>query len=399
MGIDDLFRFAIPEEGRALVPTYGSPASAIDLYRLISIEKSDLQSTNTALTDINSICALTKIAEGGVNNYLDLLSAETALQALLLHESVNVLVPAIKYRNENDLISYGRFDKNVRTDLSFKMLGELNSFDYLIAGEMCEVNDRHIFSSNNIFSELPGRNLDSLEYFQFEKAAVQARDPLILSEEFGVPGYFSGEGVRRANANGSFAQRFYSKLSVSWEAHVGDIPEIVCSFTLPPLLAVVLDRMTNREQLLETIRDLRAELSESRYELHQLNTLPNSIFTEGELSQRVKRFDEAIVAIIPESRLTSSERIRRRVLSVRNLVHPIISLISLNATYNLASISDMSDEAMEVVAATVRRERIVDRTVVSSQFADLMNVEAIQSLVAYHFSKSEIEAIERSMPR
>jgi len=45
----------------------------------------------------------------------------------------------------------------------------------------------------------------------------------------------------------------------------------------------------------------------------------------------------------------------------------------------------------------IEDQAVVDRTVTARTFADLVQVEAVQSLVKHHFSASEIDAIEKTM--
>ena len=131
-----------PEETRGLgsgassyIPTFGAATSAIDQYRMVGIQESNLDQLSVALTDIDSVAALAKIAEGAISNYQELEAAETALQALLLHDSVHVITAAPKIQYENGLISYLRQDDGKRSQLGFDLFSLANSRDWIIAPE------------------------------------------------------------------------------------------------------------------------------------------------------------------------------------------------------------------------------------------------------------------------
>jgi hypothetical protein len=65
-----------------------------------------------------------------------------------------------------------------------------------------------------------------------------------------------------------------------------DTPPIVCTFALPPLLAVVLDRLNNRADLRQVIADLRAELVPARAELQTFNGIVTQPYRDRYLGNR-----------------------------------------------------------------------------------------------------------------
>ncbi len=61
------------------IPTFGAPTTAIDQYRTVGIHETNLGSLSVALTDIPSVAAIAKIAEGGITDHREIEAAEVAL--------------------------------------------------------------------------------------------------------------------------------------------------------------------------------------------------------------------------------------------------------------------------------------------------------------------------------
>src|SRR5688572_21767281 len=78
------------------IPTFGAATTAVDQYRTVAVHQTNLPEQGAAFTDVTAAAALAKIAEGGLSTQKELEAAETALQALLLHEKVHVLTHAPK---------------------------------------------------------------------------------------------------------------------------------------------------------------------------------------------------------------------------------------------------------------------------------------------------------------
>src|SRR3954453_5188237 len=105
-----------PDETRGMgdgpsshIPSLGAATSGIDQYRRIGINSTNLPELGAAFTDITAVAAISRLAEGGISSYADLEAAETALQALLLHDIVHIIVHAPKVDYGNGLITYRRF--------------------------------------------------------------------------------------------------------------------------------------------------------------------------------------------------------------------------------------------------------------------------------------------------
>jgi hypothetical protein len=116
-----------------------------------------------------------------------------------------------------------------------------------------------------------------------------------------------------------------------------------------------------------------------------------------DIEKRILRIEESFNAIMPESRLSKSEKIQRTLISVQKLVKPIVKMavgfvMNTGISYDKISSSfgGMADEVL-------KDSSIVDRTVTASSFKKLIKTESIQNLVKHHLSEQEILSIEKSM--
>lgn len=382
------------------IPTFGAPTTAIDQYRTVGILDTNIGSLSVALTDISSVAAIAKIAEGGIVSYREIEAAEVALQALLLHDYVHVVTHAPKVEFENGLITYARLDSGMRTDFGFDLFQLANSRDWIIAPEYIHEQDGRIIDSSLCNSPLLGKTLDEIHdqdhrinYWSDEIAdAINA-----TIQEHRVSLYLSDNGLTKARRGDGFSKHFYHRMRISWNKAVGDMPPIVCTFTLPPFLAIVLDRLNNRADLKSVVKDLREETEGARAELFQLNDLVTSSQSQSEIENQIRHLEQSFDAIVAESRLSGAQRVRRNISVVHRLARPIVKFLAAFATNAGVPYDDIVQYAGKIEELVLESRAVVDRTVTAKTFSNLIQTEAIQSLVQHHFTPAEIAAIEQSL--
>jgi hypothetical protein len=350
-----------------------------------------------AFTDVCAVAAIARVAEGGITDVAELEAAETALQALLLHDIVHVLVPSPKLDMGNGLVSYMRQDVNSRTQFGFDLFSLAKSRDWLVAPEFLWVTDGVVVRSTLTKSPLVGKQVD-----QIRAGIKYSHDDVneainVAVESHGVPGYFTDPALIRSRRGDGFSKRFYHQIQQSWNNAVGDIPPIVCTFSLPPLLAVVLNRLNNRSDLQSVITDLRDELAPVREELREFNNIVTQSTSNAEIEARVRRITESFDAIVPESRLSGAQRRQRRILSIQGLVRPLIKFAMGFATKGGATLEDGLKVAGGARELVIESKALIDRTITAQTFVGLLNTESLQSLVKHHFSEAEIASIEKSI--
>jgi|GEM_PF-2194216 len=392
-----------PEETRATgspassyIPTHGAATKAVDQYRTVGIYSNGLANARAAFTDVTAVASLSKIAEGGLSDIKDIQAAETGLQALLLHDVVHVLVPAPKIDHGNGFISYLRNDNGIRTQFGFDLFSAAQSRDWLIAGEFIEAQDNKIVNSTLNKSTLIGHSLDDLRSKTYlNKAAAESIN--VTVEMHKVPAYLTDPELIIPRAGDGFPKHFYHRFNTSWKSATGGLPPIVCTFDLPPLLAIVLNRLNNREDLLDTVVALREELQPVREELHEFNQIITAATSSAEIERRVKHIEESFDSIVPETRMSGVEKRRRGILKIHRLVKPLAKFAVNFATGNGASWEDALGAFNGIEENLYENDAIVQRTITAQTFKNLLDTDGLQSLVKHHFYDSEISAIEKSL--
>ena len=342
--------------------------------------------------------ALAKIAEGGVTSHLDLEAAETALQALLLHERVHVLTHAPKVDFGNGHFGYKRQDEGRRSELAFQLMHVAGARDFLIAPELVRIQDGRVISSTSAKSPLLGRMADQLAQGRpyWSEDVEDAINATI--DMHGIPAYLTDPALIRKRRGEGFAKDFYTRMRAPWDKVVGDVPPVVCSFTLPPFLAIVLERANNRADLGSVIADLREELINVRSELREFNYLVTASTTQTEVEARIRRITESFDAVVPETRKTVEQRRWRNLMSLQKMIKPIRTIATVVTTKHGFTFEQALEAAGGFLSWVERSDAIVERTVTAKTFVGLLrDTEALQALVKHHFTPSELLAIEKSM--
>jgi hypothetical protein len=379
------------------IPTFGAAASAIDQYRTVAVASTNLPELGAAFTDIQAVAALAKVAEGGIADISDLEAAETALQALLLHDIVHVLIPTPKVDYGNGLVSYIRHDENQRTQFGFDLFAVAKSRDWLVAPEFIRATDGVVRSSTIPESALVGKTLEGIRAARSYRNEYVAEAINVAAESHGIPAYFADPTLVHSRRGDGFSKRFYHRMRLSWDKAVHDIPPVVCTFSLPPLLAIVLHRLNNRADLKSVISELRAELASVRNELRTFNNIVTQSTSNAEIEARVRYITESFDAIVPESRLSMAQRRQRRILSIQRLARPLIKFAMGFAMRNGATIDDGYKVADNMSGLVIESDAIVDRTITAQTFVGLLSTDTLQSLVEHHLSPTEVAGIERSI--
>lgn len=400
------FLVAYEDETRAtgspassLIPTIGYPTTAIDLYRTVGVSHTNASDVGVAFLDVESAASLSKLAEGGISSYRDLELAEQALQAVLLREVPKILVPGLKCETDGHYMGR-RFDQGIRTQFCFELLKPFGATDFLFSAERVKLDDEgRIISSTLPKSGLVGREIADVSFDDLSKSISGRSVRLAASDLFGVPVYSSLKDYTDPRRTGAFAKILYNKIQTSWRKATDDVPPVAFDFEVPPLLAIVLNRIVvTREELAGVLVELREELQEARRELLEFEyEVANYPASQGDLLARTRRIEEAFSAIVPEAMLTRAQRRKRAIVSVFNLVRPIYRIIAAFVGANSVDLSGLAQASGDLASQMVARHRITDRTVSSQVFSKILDVEPVQQSLPGVLTEAEIRSIERSL--
>jgi len=365
-------------EDKAYIPTKGHPTSASDMYRVVGHVETGHEGWNSCMTDIDTCLGLARVIEGEVTSWSDIQAAEVALQLLMWHDRVDIMLPGFK-QITNGFSSYVRCDDN-RTQLSFELFNPLKAYDSIYAIERVETKGGIILNSTYQDSAIVGHSIENVQADYLNKTPAQGNLFSSLAIDFSVPAYFSNPNLEANYHKTGYFNKLYETVSKDWNENKYKTPSIDFNLRLPPLLSIVLTRSKNRENMLDAIFDLREELKDSREEMLKLNAVLKGSRNEIELEQEAKRIMSSFESIYPASRYDGSR-----------IIYPILKSFQF-----LKSPLEMMIQEFSPDYKASNPHVYVNRTVTGRMFKDLLVTDSMYNLIKQNFTKSEIKNLERS---
>lgn len=361
------------------IPSLGNPTSASDLFRVVGIHRTGHERVNSCYTDVATCQGLARLVEGPVESIEDLERAETALQVLLWHDRVDVMIPGFRYRM-GSLDGYARFDEP-RSELAFELFRPCDAYDTLYAVEEVAVQDRIVRSSSLQGSAVIGEHMDDLEGDYLRRQSVQAAALSSIPVHMGAPAYFNDPALQPFTNASGFFNELYSTIAQGWAEAVEVVPSVGLSVKLPPILAIVLDRASRRSEIPDAITELREEVAPVRTELVGFNELVTGALDQRELESRCRAIKESFQAVVPASRFEAPSVVLPLLKLYRAVRTPLDWLISaLNPAYR--------PEDPRIIA---------NRTVTGRIFRELLRTDSMHSSLTHFFSESELRSLDRSL--
>ena len=375
------------------IPSLGHPTGAVDAYRTNSVIADTVQfrPRTWASTDTDCQASLGRIIDGPIIDRHDLARAECALQALLLHEHVEIQIPAIKVSGGPAGSSYLRLDNDQRSEAAFSAFQVAAPADFLFAIERVEVHDGLITSSTRPNSEFVGTSVNNVAIHYRNAMHIASELTASFSTDLNIAAYHSAPEFTRTMRGGAagFIDALYGRVIAGWKEVVCNCPQVHFQMYLPPFLAIVLNRANHREDIINVLSDLREELKACREELATMNDFLQSTKSQADIIKYSERVNASFNAIVPESLLTDAERRRRRLVSVFNFAKPALQLYTIAADPLNLSRENFLQLYKSAQGAVKSNSRLVSQFVSSETFADLLRVESVRSLAETHFSESE----------
>ncbi|ETX09438.1 hypothetical protein MUS1_08775 [Marinomonas ushuaiensis DSM 15871] len=378
------------------VPTFGLPASGADLYKILSVEYIKNPAPSWCFTDVDSAAALGRIIDGPITHGSDLAAAETALRAILFHEKVDVLIPTIKV-NEGNFSRYERLDRGIRNEASFKAFQIANAFDFLPAVELVQVGEGKILTSTN-----PNCNFISDDYknlnLQYNSTLNAVADfAHALPIQSGASTCFSNPALMKGipHSAAGFIDKLHKQVDLSW--NVKSTPSMGLNISLPPLLAIVLSRSNNREDIINTLKEVRQELCDSRVELATLNEMLDKCMDHRDIEYQSQRYEESFSCIVAESRLTNAQVNWRSLKKIYRWMLPAVQLTSMAVNPLTIGPVELAKLYRSTVSAVNKDERLVSRSIAASTVANLLKVPNIKETIDTLFTNEEKLLIQKEL--
>ena len=361
------------------IPTVGYPASASDLFRIESVVVTGHEGWNSCYTDVRTCAALAKVIEGEVTSYADLAAAESALQVLMWHDRVDILVPGFLLERE-EFSAYVRSEEP-RSRLAFDLFAPLDPYDSIFAVEKVTASDTVIVQSSQQASMLVGRTVDDAKSNYLNLSPVQVAALSTVPATMGAPAYFSDPTLTNFVERRGFFGMLYRSIARDWAAAVSSVPDVEVKVDLPPLLAIILDRAPTRDSIPQAIAELRAELEPVRLEMRGFGEIVKGALTQREVERRCRSIQASFDAVLKVSReergsvLLSLAKIYRA--GVKKPLDTVIELLNPNYV--------PSDPRI-----------LVNRTQTARLFSKLLATDSMHSLVSHVFTPSELRNLQAS---
>lgn len=360
----------------AYIPTQGNPTGANDMYSVFGYTETGHEGWNSCYTDVNTCISLAKLIEGEITTWSDIRAAETALQLLMWHDRVDVLVPGFKQVSGN-FKSYVRCDEQ-RSQLSFDLFQPLQPYDQLYAIEMVNCENGYIVSSNYPNSNIVGKTVDAVKSDYLSQTTIQSTVLSSIGLDFGVPAYFTNPLLESNFDKSGYFCKLYQTINTQWTDNKFAPPSIESNIQLPPLISIVLSRASSRDSIPEAITSLREELSDMRKEILRFNHMISGAYNQVELEKECKRISQSFDAIFAASRYEGS-----------NVIYPLLKL------YN--AFTKPISELIKLLNPNFTPDDpriLANRTLTGRMFSNLLITDSMHSLVSHFFTKTEIKSLE-----
>ena len=360
----------------AYIPTKGNPTSASDMYRILGYAETGHEGWNSCFTDVNTCNSLAKIIEGEITTWHDVRAAETALQMLMWHDRVDILIPGFKHTT-NGIKSYVRCDES-RSQLSFDLFKSIQPYDQIYAIESVVSESGIITTSNYSDSNIIGKSIEDIQNNYLSETKLQASALSSIALDFGVPAYFTNPILESNFDKSGYFFKLYKTLNTEWTENDFIPPSIEFDIHLPPLLSIVLTRASSRDSIPEAIESLREELNPIRIELLDFNNMITGSYNQVELENKCKIITQSFEAIFSASRYQGS-----------TVIYPLLKLYK--------TMKKPLDELMKKFNPNFVPEdprTVANRTLTGKMLSNLLITDSMHSLVSHYFTKAEIRNLE-----
>src|ERR1035437_6340009 len=118
----------------------------------------------------------------------------------------------------------------------------------------------------------------------------------------GVPAYFANPLLGPFSGKRGFFGQFYTAVAREWDESVNVVPDVREVVSVPPLVAIVLDRAATRADLPSTIHTLRDELAPVRKEMLGFAEMLRGALGQAEIDRRCKDIQASFAATFKASR-------------------------------------------------------------------------------------------------
>jgi hypothetical protein len=270
----------------------------LGIQRFVSLNLPEESTTHQSFVDAECLYSLIRFAEGPITSVADINSVEHAIRSLVFHDSPQILAPALNIRYIADpiwLFKYGLHPNDpdlVRHDFPghsssalhdllahSKVHGQIIPIDELVQFSSFDVMQSFIQEKQSYGPDIGNHKsghhsvfryicLDAHEYFEHRMwlQNIPLNTFARSIGKYGRPTYVHSPVISDAldiplEVN---ASAYFDRIQKNWNAHLGQYAKYRTNIKLPICLSIILNRAKSREDIFNSISQMRDEFSIAR---------------------------------------------------------------------------------------------------------------------------------------
>lgn len=377
------------------IPTRGRPASLVDSMRIVGVDHVDNKPDNWVAIDYKVEDALVRLIQGGIKSEIDLQLAEQAVRAYLLADYLEVYRPIVFSYSQYGVWPHLLPSTNA-SDFAYELLASIPSRDVLVVTSDVQVDNGIITKSRSGLVDVQGLQIDQLDSrrdtFDSALAHFMTSVSLPLNSYSGVS--FTRVLESDTNIIDPVLNRLIAIIDRDWQAKIGPSAKKISGFVLPPLLTAVLHRARNRESIPDALFALRAEFSDIRKYLVDLESEIALSEDEFLISKRIHDFDSLFASVVP-SILEDEVYENRR--SLLNAIHVLWVTLALSGHHVLATLGTASTGFIQYVHEKSLENNPnahrVSKSLVAGKLSRSLRVGSMKKILVKHLNQEELKAL------
>ena len=358
------------------VPTYAYPSFVADLVNTLEIVNTGFEGLNACFIDRAAGEALARVVSGPITTKADLEAAEAALQAIVFHDHISIISPAVMNKTAMGESVY-RFDA-AQSEALRAVFATLDVSDELVIVEHVTTQDA-VITQTNLSNEIVGTSLDAVSADYMHRRPLSGATLSQLASEYRLPAYFAAPDVQQYFGDRGFSGLLYSTVGINLVERISVVPGSDVEVALPFLLWALLDRATKREDIPKAIGELRDLTSQARQELRDLDGRMKTLSRQAQREDVARHYRQAFDAVVKAAHQSNVTTVQRSIYSLIEFTRKPYDAIAsrLNPDWK------PSDPRV-----------LVKRSLAATAFSDLIAKDSTQVLIEAFFSKAEQKALE-----
>ncbi|MEI7510979.1 MAG: hypothetical protein WCJ84_02350 [Candidatus Peregrinibacteria bacterium] len=383
------------------IPTLGNQSYADNIFLMRFEGSIKRESSNSCFLDIESCNGLSRVINGGIMSYQDVIGAEATLHALVWHDQVDIIIPSFLlsdiFNKDNSFYKRTSNPLNDIYEILNLVKGEDSTFiskDALFPVEYGFFDKDFIIQKTNFpTSILLGKKTSGNFENYLEECQLQQQGLCYIPKKSYSPTYFTNTFL--SNTEESLERYLHNTLNEKWLKN-NNVKCINSSqIILPPLLSILFNRakgshlgIKNREKLLKELLILRGELKDCRSEMKKLSNLFSSTkcISQKDLINEEKVILESFNKIV-ESVFYEKKSFVGKILKISQETIQLEWKNAINSIFEILRIVDDKDSPFYWT----------NKTTTAKKLSELLNIQDnLFFLTEHFFTQQELQNIRNS---